>query len=42
VPAVGAGGIATKLPNYLNISSGPRLVGAAADCGASVNNHYCH
>ena len=42
VPATGAGGIATKLPNYLNISSGPRLVGAAADCGASVNNHYCH
>jgi hypothetical protein len=41
VPAVGAGGIATKLPNFLNISSGPRLVGADATC-ASVNNHYCH
>jgi hypothetical protein len=41
VPAVGAGGIAAKLPNFLGISSGPRLVGAAAFCG-TVNNHYCH
>jgi cytochrome c peroxidase len=40
-PAVGASGIATKLPNFLGITSGPRLVGAAADC-STVNNHYCH
>ncbi|OFW16727.1 MAG: hypothetical protein A3H27_09470 [Acidobacteria bacterium RIFCSPLOWO2_02_FULL_59_13] len=42
VPATGAGGTATKLPNFLGISSGPRLVGAAADCGPAANNHYCH
>jgi hypothetical protein len=41
VPAVGASGNATTLPNFLGISSGPRLVGAAANC-ATVNNHYCH
>ncbi|HEU4382872.1 MAG TPA: cytochrome c peroxidase [Anaeromyxobacteraceae bacterium] len=40
VPAVGAGGT-TALPNFLGISSGPRLVGPAAFCG-TVNNHYCH
>lgn len=42
VPAVGAGGNAAKLPNFLNITSGPRLVGAAANCGQAANNHYCH
>jgi hypothetical protein len=43
VPAVGNGGNpATKpLPNFLNISSGPRLVGPAANCGDAANNHYC-
>jgi cytochrome c peroxidase len=41
VLASGQGGIAAKLPNFLNISSGPRLVGAAANC-PTVNNHYCH
>lgn len=42
VPATGAGGTATPVPNFLGISSGPRLVGAAADCGPAANNHYCH
>jgi len=42
VPASGAGGLAAKLPNFLNITSGPRLVGAAANCGDSATNHYCH
>jgi cytochrome c peroxidase len=41
VPASGAGGIAVKLPNFLDIASGPRLVAGAASC-AVVNNHYCH
>jgi cytochrome c peroxidase len=41
VPAVGQGGIPTKLPAFLGISSGPRLVGSAANC-STVNNHYCH
>jgi cytochrome c peroxidase len=41
VPAVGAGGKATPLPNFLGIASNPRLVGGAANC-ATVNNHYCH
>jgi hypothetical protein len=41
VPAVGAGGSAAPLPNFLGISSGPRLVGAAAFCGDEPNNHYC-
>jgi len=41
VPAVGAEGIAAKLPNFLNISSGPRLVGTDANC-EPVDNHYCH
>jgi hypothetical protein len=40
VPAVGASGNATKLPNFLDITSGPRLVGGPANC-ATVNNHYC-
>ena len=42
VPEVGAAGNATPLPNFLGISSGPRLVGPAADCGPAANNHYCH
>ena len=41
VLASGQAGIGTKLPNFLNIASGPRLVGPAANCG-TVNNHYCH
>jgi hypothetical protein len=41
VPAVGAGGNADKLPNFLDIASSPRLVAGAASC-AVVNNHYCH
>jgi hypothetical protein len=41
VPAVGAGGIPTKLPNFLNITSGPRLLNGDATC-PTVNNHYCH
>jgi len=41
VPAVGQGGNMTPLPNFLNIASGPRLVGAAAFCDP-VDNHYCH
>jgi hypothetical protein len=41
VPAVGAGGNAAALPNFLGIASGPRLAGAAANC-TPVNNHYCH
>ncbi len=41
-PATGAAGKSGgKLPNFLNISSGPRLVGGAAFC-TEVNNHYCH
>jgi cytochrome c peroxidase len=39
-PAVGAGGNAVELPNFLDIASEPRLVGADADC-LVVNNHYC-
>lgn len=41
VPAVGASGSAAKLPNFLGIASGPRLVGPSAFC-TTVNNHYCH
>jgi hypothetical protein len=41
VPAVGAGGNPAPLPPVLGITSGPRLVGAAASCD-TVNNHYCH
>jgi hypothetical protein len=41
VPATGAAGAATPTPNFLLISDGPRLVGAAANC-VVVNNHYCH
>jgi cytochrome c peroxidase len=48
VPAVGANGNpGGALPNFLNITSGPRLVGAAANCGdlndpnRAVTNHYC-
>lgn len=42
VPAVGAGGIPTRLQNFLNIASTPRLVGTAANCGPAANSHYCH
>jgi hypothetical protein len=42
VPATGAGGTAAPVPNFLGISSGPRLVGATANCGPAANNHYCH
>jgi cytochrome c peroxidase len=41
VEAVGEGGRGGALQNFLGISSGPRLVGAAAFCGV-VSNHYCH
>jgi cytochrome c peroxidase len=41
VPAVGQGGIATRLPNFLNIASAPRLVGPDAFC-TEPDNHYCH
>ena len=51
IKAVGAGGRpgavpgdpnTGPVPNFLGISSGPRLVGAAANCGPAANNHYCH
>jgi hypothetical protein len=42
VLAVGSAGRSTPLPNFLGISSGPRLIGAAANCGPAANNHYCH
>jgi len=42
VSAVGAGGNPVKLPNFLGITSGPRLVGPMANCGPAANNHYCH
>jgi cytochrome c peroxidase len=41
IPATGAAGTATPEPNFLGITSGPRLVGAAANC-AVPNNQYCH
>jgi cytochrome c peroxidase len=42
IPATGAAGNpGGRIPNFLNISSGPRLVGAAANC-AVANNQYCH
>jgi len=41
VPAVGMGGNAAPLSNFLGIQSQPRLVGPAAFCD-TVNNHYCH
>jgi len=41
IAAVGAGGNPTRLPNFLNISSTLRLVGADAFCD-EVNSHYCH
>jgi hypothetical protein len=42
VPVTGAAGVATRLPNFLNVADTPRLVGGAASCGLSANNHYCH
>ncbi len=42
VPATGAAGNpGGRIPNFLGISSGPRLVGAAANCSVA-NNQYCH
>jgi len=41
VPATGAGGTAIPTSNFLGVASGPRLVGAAANCPVA-NNHYCH
>jgi hypothetical protein len=40
VPATGQGGTATPIPNFLGISSGPRLIGPDADC-VVADNHYC-
>lgn len=40
VPAVGTTGNTAPLPNFLGISSGPRLSGTGANC-AAPNNHYC-
>jgi hypothetical protein len=43
VPAVGTSGNPSgPLQNFLGISSGPRLSGPSANCGAAANNHYCH
>jgi cytochrome c peroxidase len=53
IPAVGAAGDATPLPNFLNIIGAggvtdpqgrarQRLVGAAANCGANTTSQYCH
>jgi cytochrome c peroxidase len=42
VPATGAAGASLPVPNFLGITSGPRLVGPAANCGPAANNHYCH
>src|SRR4030095_5895874 len=42
VSATGAAGLPTPIPNFLDIASTPRLVGAAASCGPAANNHYCH
>jgi hypothetical protein len=42
IPATGAtGNPAGGLANFMGISSGPRLVGSAANCGVA-NNQYCH
>jgi cytochrome c peroxidase len=41
IPATGAAGASGPIPNFLNISSGPRLRGADANC-AVANNQYCH
>lgn len=41
VPATGAGGLPSAVPNFLDVASSPRLVGPAAFCG-EANNHYCH
>jgi hypothetical protein len=43
VPAVGAtGNPLGPLPNFMGISSSPRLVGGTANCGPAANNQYCH
>jgi hypothetical protein len=41
IPATGAAGASGPIPNFLNITSGPRLRGADAFC-AVANNQYCH
>jgi cytochrome c peroxidase len=41
VPQTGRRGTSTRIPNFLNVSNGPRLVGGAASC-STTNNHYCH
>jgi cytochrome c peroxidase len=41
VLATGQGGKATPTANFLGLTNGPRLIGAAAFCG-TANNHYCH
>ncbi|HET9551355.1 MAG TPA: hypothetical protein VFP50_00165 [Anaeromyxobacteraceae bacterium] len=40
VPAVGAAG-GPAIPSFLGLTN-TRLVGAAANCGASPTSHYCH
>ena len=41
VAAVGQGGLAQPLKPFLDIESGPRLVGDGANCGPAAHNHYC-
>ena len=41
-PATGAAGTAIPALPFLEITSGPRLIGAAANCGPAADNHYCH
>ena len=40
VPPTGMSGLGTQTQNFLGVTDGPRLGGAAANC-AVVNNHYC-
>jgi len=42
VPQTGIGGTSTPISNFLGITNGPRLIGAAANCDPVANNHYCH
>ena len=41
VPQTGRAGTNVPTPNFLGITSGPRLVGTDANCGLAANNHYC-
>jgi cytochrome c peroxidase len=41
VPAVGAAGLATREPAFLNLSN-TRLGGDAANCGPAPTSQYCH